>query len=398
MNLGTSENGIQIVITESDHGDASGPTVAVAGTQVSVDLNRNVGNETTIGQLVDALNANPASSALVRAEINIQASSSPTPAAVKLADYILQPAVATTDFATGAYEVRFTARQSGNAGAGISFNFTETDLGTNGLPRITVVGSAIDVELDTDASKLGLHATTAQQLVAAINADPAASPLVIAEVLPADLTATDPLNYAPIQLSGGADNTFGARMVSDFWTDGAVQIEFQANTTRYPGTSGNGIRILVTKADLGPGTGPTITVNTTPNPDDFAITLNSHEGSQTTAEQLVRAVNASLVSTYLSARIVTPNYSQFTGLVTDRVLAGPFVVLQDLASGNAFLSGGGSTQATAQSDFGTSLDVRFTADAASYLGAAGNAIIVYVQRQTLARASRRWWMTRRLRW
>jgi hypothetical protein len=382
VNLGASQDGIQIIVTESDHGDDSGPAVTVVGTQVTVDLNRNVGNGTTVGQLVSAINTHPASSALVRAEISETASLSATPASLSLSDYILQPAVATTDFGTGGYEVRFTARQSGSAGAGISLAFTEADRGTNGVPGITVAGSTIQVQLDTDANKVGYRATTAQQLVDAINAHAAASNLVIAEIVEADLTAVDPLNYAPIDLSDGEDNTFGARLVSDFWTDGAVQIEFQANTNMFPGVAGNGIRINVTKDDLGVDGLPSVAVNTGISPVEIGITLNSHAGSQTTAEQLVHAVNMLPTSDYITARMVTPNYSQFTGLVTERILESPaFVTLQDLASGSDLLSGGGHTQATARSDFGTSTDLLFTAHATNYPGAAGNTIQIQVQRQ-----------------
>ena len=101
VNLGTSQDGIQVVLTESDHGDASGPTITVVGTQITADLNRNLGDETTVGQLVAALNSNSASSALLRAEINTGVSLSATPANMKVADYILQPATGTTDFGTG---------------------------------------------------------------------------------------------------------------------------------------------------------------------------------------------------------------------------------------------------------------------------------------------------------
>jgi hypothetical protein len=380
VDLGTSQNGIQILLTESDHGDASGPQITVVGNQITVDLNRNAGHETTVGQLVDAINSDSASSALVQAAINAGASTSPTPADLKVTEFMLQPAVATTDFGKGGYEVTFTARRSGNTGAGVSVLFTEADLGTDGEPEITVFGSMIRVQLDTDAAKVGLHATTAQQLVDAINADTAASALVIAEIVAADVTATDPVTYLPIDLAGGDDNTFGARLVSDFWTDGAVQIEFQANTAMYPGAAGNGIKVLVTKDDLGKNAAPSVAVNTGVSPVEISITLNSREGSQTTAEQLVQAVNMLPTSDYVSATVLTPNYSQFTGLVTERILNGPFVTLLDLGTGSDHLDGGGHTQATARSDFGTSLEMLFTADAGKYPGTNGNAISIAVAR------------------
>ncbi|MEC7567014.1 MAG: NF038122 family metalloprotease, partial [Planctomycetota bacterium] len=68
---GIPGNGIQILVSKSDHNNASGPTVIVdtGGTTILVDLNTNAGNETTANLLVDALNTDTATSALIRASI-----------------------------------------------------------------------------------------------------------------------------------------------------------------------------------------------------------------------------------------------------------------------------------------------------------------------------------------
>jgi hypothetical protein len=68
---GAVGNGIEIVVSKSDHNNASGPTIVVDvdGKTVLVDLNTNAGNETTAELLVNAINDDAAASALIRASL-----------------------------------------------------------------------------------------------------------------------------------------------------------------------------------------------------------------------------------------------------------------------------------------------------------------------------------------
>lgn len=68
---GTVGNDIEVVVSKSDHNNASGPTIVVDvdGTTVLIDLNTNEGNETTAELLVDAINNDAAASGLVRASL-----------------------------------------------------------------------------------------------------------------------------------------------------------------------------------------------------------------------------------------------------------------------------------------------------------------------------------------
>ena len=68
---GAAGNGIEVVVSKSDHNNASGPTIVVGidGTTVFVDLNTNAGNETTAELLIDAINDDAAASALIRASL-----------------------------------------------------------------------------------------------------------------------------------------------------------------------------------------------------------------------------------------------------------------------------------------------------------------------------------------
>ncbi|HPM81171.1 MAG TPA: tandem-95 repeat protein, partial [Candidatus Anammoximicrobium sp.] len=67
--FGNAGNAIQVMVTQSNHGDNSGPAVTVSGNTIAVDVNTNALNPTTAQQLVDAVNADAAASALVSASI-----------------------------------------------------------------------------------------------------------------------------------------------------------------------------------------------------------------------------------------------------------------------------------------------------------------------------------------
>ncbi|MCR9294187.1 MAG: hypothetical protein NXI32_15820, partial [bacterium] len=62
-------NNLQIFVTKSDRGAGAPVLVNVFQNLITVDLNAHAGSETTAQQLVDAINANPASAALVTASL-----------------------------------------------------------------------------------------------------------------------------------------------------------------------------------------------------------------------------------------------------------------------------------------------------------------------------------------
>jgi hypothetical protein len=68
---GTAGNDIEVVVSKSDHNNASGPIIVVDvdGTTVRVDLNTNAGNETTAKSFVDAINNDQAASGLIRVSL-----------------------------------------------------------------------------------------------------------------------------------------------------------------------------------------------------------------------------------------------------------------------------------------------------------------------------------------
>ncbi|MGE0757193.1 MAG: hypothetical protein AB7O38_09240, partial [Pirellulaceae bacterium] len=84
---------------------------------------------------------------------------------------------ATTDFGTrGGATVLFQQQAASNTA--VTIEFTKSDRGVSGLPSVTVVGTAIKVDLNSRAGS----ETTAAQVVTAINGSTAASALVTASL------------------------------------------------------------------------------------------------------------------------------------------------------------------------------------------------------------------------
>ena len=193
-------------------------------------------------------------------------------------DNLFIPAEATSDLGTDAEVVlKFTAQAGGVSGNGIVIQFTQRDFGGVGGPLVTVEGETISVELN---SNLG-NPTTAAELVTALNGNLASNALI--EVTLDSGSAAAVLGtqtvIPTIQLEGS--NT--ARSATDFNTDG-VLVEFIA---RASGADGNGITVNFDHQDLGNGASPFVeTVGS-----DITVTLNTRAGSESTAEQVVLAVN-----------------------------------------------------------------------------------------------------------
>jgi hypothetical protein len=285
VKLGLQQNGLEVLVTESDHGDASGPTVTVTGTLVTVDLNRNPARPSTAGDLLAAINDDPLASRLLTARL---VSGDP---ATDLTGTVLGAATASARFGDGNYEVRFSARQSGSAGNGLLVMLTKSSRPDGLGPLVTLIPGGIAVDLNTHP---GLE-TTVEQLLDAVNSHPGASQLVVAELVPAHLVTPDPL--ATVVLSGGVDQQ-PASAVADFGLDRDLVIT--ANTATYPGAGGNGIRLQVESVP-GPGA-PTVA-----RVDARTLRVTLHSGTATTAEMLKNAINNAAVGLNASLLVAQPS-------------------------------------------------------------------------------------------
>ncbi|MFO0904296.1 MAG: Ig-like domain-containing protein [Pirellulales bacterium] len=114
-------------------------------------------------------------------------------------------ATAQTDFNSGgAVEVRFSAVEAGGLGNEFQVSFSKTDRGVGAPPLVVVVGSTINIDLNSTPGS----ETTAQQLIDAIAANSDSAALIRAELISGSSSANlaqYPINYSPLSLQGGAD-------------------------------------------------------------------------------------------------------------------------------------------------------------------------------------------------
>ncbi|MCY2989616.1 MAG: DVUA0089 family protein, partial [Planctomycetota bacterium] len=359
-NSGTAGNNLSLSVTKSDHGDASGPTISVAGNVISVDLNTNTGHETTAQELVDAINADSTASLLVVADVVATDLTSPAPyAPLSLFGGVdLTPATASTDFGTGT-DLLITANTSnypGAAGSAIRIQATWQDLGAGVLPTVSVNQTTITLVLNNHAGSV----STAAQARDALNTLAGA---LVSAVLSTQIAP-------PVTLSGGVNQDISASWTTDFNSALGVQVKFSAVT---PGIAGNALQIRVSRRDLGERGLPLVIASAT----GIDVVLNSRSGSQTTAEQLVTAVNSALVNgivkTPITADVVSGANTQYAGLATNMPDWPTWFTV-------ARTGDGGSTPATGFSDFGRSTNVFFTAVP---IGTLGNGITVTVSKADL---------------
>ena len=232
--LGLAGNGVNLQITKTDHGDASGPTLQVADKTISVDLNTNLANPTTAASLLEAMDTDPQVRALVRAEVL----SGDDSALIAVTDINYSPlnlfgakaAFAETNFnVSDALLVNFTALTPGSSENGITLNFTRSDHGGADAPTVVMPdanGSVINIDLNTN---LG-NETTVQQLLDAIHADVDASKIVDGRMLagdPATKMALGDLGYSPLVLVGADDVEIEPGAV--YVEDGGREVVFRFN-------------------------------------------------------------------------------------------------------------------------------------------------------------------------
>ena len=232
--LGLAGNGVNLQITKTDHGDASGPTLQVADKTISVDLNTNLANPTTAASLLEAMENDQQVRALVQAEVL----SGDENALIALPDIDYSPlnlfgakaAFVETNFnVSDALLVNFTALTPGSSQNGITLVFTRSDHGGADAPTVVmpdVNGSVINVDLNTNAG----NETTVQQLLDAIRADVDASKIVDGRVLvgdPVTKIALADLGYSPLVLVGADDVDIESGAV--YVQDGGREVIFRFN-------------------------------------------------------------------------------------------------------------------------------------------------------------------------
>lgn len=191
-------------------------------------------------------------------------------------------AVASTDFNTsGQVIMDFTAVNPGESGNGITLNFIKNDLGAGVLPKVTVLGNSINVELNSTVNSQ----TTAAQLRDTINNNPAAKRLVTASLRNNGggtvNIAAPAITYSPL-VTAGAN---AASVVTNLNASGGLQVKL---TALEAGPSGNGIEVVINRVNFGGVSPPRVTVV------DRVITVdvNSSPFSPSTAQEFANAINS----------------------------------------------------------------------------------------------------------
>ena len=200
---------------------------------------------------------------------------------------------------------------------------TTSDKGPGAGVDVSVTGTTISIDLNTDAGSASPAGSTAREVVDAINGDPQASSLVIATLTigAPGANVSGVASGTRITLDGANDETIvpgfvglgdeanevvvrfaetlpdddyrlellgvstAASAATDFGTtaDGDLTNDVEAKfISRRPGTLGNGTPLVITKSDRGPLAGVVLTLNGA----TIEIDLNSNATNPTTAAGL----------------------------------------------------------------------------------------------------------------
>jgi hypothetical protein len=209
---GAAGNGIEIRFTTAVRSDSRLPVVRVMGRVVDVEMNVNPVLETRVEDLLRVFDPATSTSPAVNLVYAQRLRGSQTLPVGRLVDTTRPLVLGGANAASGAsnfnlgntFEVRFVARETGSAGAGITINFSANDPGVARPPVISVNGRAINVLLNSNPR----HATTAREFVDAFNASSAFS-LVEAQLVSGAgatrIASTTNTTFSPVTLTGVSD-------------------------------------------------------------------------------------------------------------------------------------------------------------------------------------------------
>ena len=179
-------NGIQVNFTANPTALVPAPVVSVNGRVVEVEVSSNPAAETTMQDLISKLGSDAEASGLV--EVIQVSGSSLSPFGQDIGSGLnltldgANSAEGVTDFGTGAVQVRFVSRTPGSEGLNTKIEFDQRNFGGTASPLVVVNGRTVLVQLN---STVGSE-STAQEVIEAINNDPAASALVSASLQQGD--------------------------------------------------------------------------------------------------------------------------------------------------------------------------------------------------------------------
>jgi hypothetical protein len=227
---GVSGNGIQLAFTSVNRTDSSAARISVSNRTISLELNNNPLLTSTAQDVINAIDNSPAARQLI--SVTRLRGSAFTPVGgtassvspLTLAGANVAGAVTNLNAGTN-LQVQILAQQAGTAGRNVRVQVTTRDRGVGVAPGITVNGTIVSVELNSNVST----PTTASGFINALNGNPASAALVQARLvsgLGTTVVGNRAINYSPLLLTGGSDVPIVPAFIGLGSTDREVVLRF----------------------------------------------------------------------------------------------------------------------------------------------------------------------------
>ena len=227
---GVSGNGIQLVFTSVNRTDSSAARISVSNRTISLELNNNTLLTSTAQDVINAIDNSQAARQLI--SVSRLRGSAFTPVGgtasgvspLTLAGANVAGAITNLNAGTN-LQVQLLAQQTGTAGRNVRVQVTSRDRGVGVAPGVTVSGTIVSVELNSNFST----PTTAASFISAINGTPAALALVQARLvsgLGTTVVGNRAITYSPLLLTGGSDVPIVPAYIGLGSTDREVVVRF----------------------------------------------------------------------------------------------------------------------------------------------------------------------------
>lgn len=206
---GASGNGIQVAFTSVNRTDSSAARISVSNRTINIELNSNALLTSSAQDVINAIDSSSAARQLL--SVSRLRGSAFTPVGgtasgvspITLAGANAAGAITNLNAGTN-LQVQLLAQQTGTAGRNVRVQVTTRDRGVGVAPGVTVSGTIVSVELNSNVTT----PTTAAGFISALNSTPASAALVQARLvsgLGTTVVGNRSITYSPLLLTGGSD-------------------------------------------------------------------------------------------------------------------------------------------------------------------------------------------------
>jgi hypothetical protein len=227
---GVSGNGIQVIFKSVNRTNSSAATVSVVDRTITLELNNNTLLTSTAQDVINAIDSSAAARQLL--SVTRLRGSALTPVGgtatgaspLTLAGANVAGTVTNLNAGTN-LQVQILAQQTGTAGRNVQVQVTTRDRGVGVAPGVTVNGTVVSVELNSNIST----PTTATGFINAINSSAQAATLIQARLVSGTGTTVvgnRAITYSPLLLTGGSDIPITPAYIGLGSTDREVVLRF----------------------------------------------------------------------------------------------------------------------------------------------------------------------------